>query len=55
MNLYKSEIVELKEIYTPDFKKEIVAFANTNGGTTSAPAFEGVIRMMIKNDRWRFI
>ncbi|WP_330601727.1 RNA-binding domain-containing protein [Anaerocolumna cellulosilytica] len=33
MNLYESETVELKEIYTPDIKKEIVAFANTNGGT----------------------
>lgn len=32
MKLYESETVELKEIYTPDFKKEIVAFANTNGG-----------------------
>ncbi len=32
MKLYKSETVELKEIYTPDLKKEIVAFANTNGG-----------------------
>ncbi len=33
MKLYESETVELKEIYTPDLKKEIVAFANTNGGT----------------------
>jgi ATP-dependent DNA helicase RecG len=33
MKLYESETVELKEFYTPDFKKEIVAFANTNGGT----------------------
>ncbi len=32
MKLYESETVELKEIYTPDLKKEIVAFANTNGG-----------------------
>lgn len=32
MRLYKSETVELKEIYTSDLKKEIVAFANTNGG-----------------------
>ena len=31
--MYESETVELKEIYTPDLKKEIVAFANTNGGT----------------------
>jgi len=23
----------VKEIYTPDLKKEIIAFANTNGGT----------------------
>ena len=33
MILYESESVELKEIYTPDLKKEIVAFANANGGT----------------------
>jgi len=33
MKLYESEAVELKEIYTPDLKKEIIAFANTNGGT----------------------
>lgn len=33
MKLYESETVELKEIYTPDLKKEIIAFANTIGGT----------------------
>ena len=33
MKLYESETVELKEIYTPHLKKEIVAFANTIGGT----------------------
>ncbi len=33
MKLYESETIELKEIYTPDLKKEIMAFANTNGGT----------------------
>lgn len=33
MKLYESETIELKEIYTSDLKKEIVAFANTNGGT----------------------
>lgn len=33
MELYETETVELKEIYTPDLKKEIVAFANTSGGT----------------------
>lgn len=32
MRLYETETVELKEIYTSDLKKEIVAFANTNGG-----------------------
>lgn len=32
MQLYESETVELKEIYTSDLRKEIVAFANTNGG-----------------------
>ncbi|MEW9124303.1 MAG: RNA-binding domain-containing protein [Thermotaleaceae bacterium] len=33
MKLYESETIELKEVYTSDLKKEIVAFANTNGGT----------------------
>jgi ATP-dependent DNA helicase RecG len=33
MNLFESEIVELKETYVADLKKEIIAFANTNGGT----------------------
>lgn len=33
MALYECEVVELKEIYTSDLKKEIIAFANTNGGT----------------------
>jgi ATP-dependent DNA helicase RecG len=33
MKLYETETVELKEIYTPDLKKEIIAFANTKGGT----------------------
>lgn len=33
MKLYESETVELKEFYTSEYKKEIVAFANTNGGT----------------------
>lgn len=33
MKLFESETIELKEIYTPDLKKEIMAFANTNGGT----------------------
>ncbi len=32
MKLYESETVELKAIYTPDLKKEIIAFANTSGG-----------------------
>ena len=32
MKLYESETIELKEIYTLELKKEIVAFANTNGG-----------------------
>lgn len=32
MSLYESEAVELKEIYTTDLKKEVIAFANTNGG-----------------------
>lgn len=32
MSLYESETVELKEIYTTDLKKEVIAFANTNGG-----------------------
>ena len=33
MRMNESETTELKEIYTPDLKKEVVAFANTNGGT----------------------
>ena len=33
MILYESETVELKELYTSDLRKEIIAFANTNGGT----------------------
>lgn len=33
MRMNESETIELKEIYTPDLKKEVVAFANTNGGT----------------------
>ncbi len=33
MLLQESEIVELKEIYVDDIRKEIIAFANTNGGT----------------------
>lgn len=32
MDLYESEDVELKEEYTPDLRKEIISFANTNGG-----------------------
>ena len=32
--MYKeSEIIELKREYTADIRKEIIAFANTNGGT----------------------
>jgi ATP-dependent DNA helicase RecG len=33
MKMYENENIELKEIYTSDLKKEVVAFANTNGGT----------------------
>lgn len=33
MKLYESETVELKEIYTQELKKEIIAFVNTSGGT----------------------
>ena len=33
MGMYESESIELKEVYTPELKKEVVAFANTNGGT----------------------
>lgn len=33
MRMHESETIELKEIYTPDLKKEVVAFANTSGGT----------------------
>ncbi len=33
MKFIENESTELKEIYTPDIKKEVLAFANTNGGT----------------------
>lgn len=33
MSMYESESIELKEVYTPELKKEVVAFANTYGGT----------------------
>ena len=32
MELHESETIELKEIYTPGIRKEIIAFANTKGG-----------------------
>jgi ATP-dependent DNA helicase RecG len=32
MRMYESETIELKEIYTSDLKKEVVAFANSRGG-----------------------
>lgn len=32
MRMHESETIELKEIYTSDFKKEVAAFVNTNGG-----------------------
>ena len=32
MKLHESETIELKQIYTSEIKKEIVAFANTKGG-----------------------
>lgn len=32
MKFHESETIELKEIYTPGIRKEIVAFANTKGG-----------------------
>ena len=33
MLFQESEFVELKEVYVDDIRKEIIAFANTNGGT----------------------
>lgn len=33
MRFLGSKRVECKELFTPDLKKENVAFANTNGGT----------------------
>lgn len=33
MKFYESAHIELKELYSADIKKEVVAFANTNGGT----------------------
>lgn len=32
MDFYESELVELKEIVVEDVKKEIIAFANCDGG-----------------------
>ncbi len=32
MRMYEGETIELKGVYTPGLKKEVVAFANTNGG-----------------------
>jgi ATP-dependent DNA helicase RecG len=32
MKYFENEVVELKREYTPDIKKEIIAFANTDGG-----------------------
>ena len=32
MNFKESSSVELKSIVNDDFKKEVIAFANTNGG-----------------------
>lgn len=47
MSLYESESVELKEVYTPEVKKEVVAFANTNGGTIYI-GVQGLKRQTIK-------
>ena len=33
MKYQENESVELKEVYVEDVRKEIIAFANTNGGT----------------------
>ena len=33
MAFYENETLEYKRQYTPDIKKEVVAFANTAGGT----------------------
>ena len=33
MHFEETEIIELKGIVTDDIKKEIIAFANANGGT----------------------
>lgn len=48
----ENDAVELKQGYVDDIRKEIIAFANTNGGTvyiaSSAPASDEAIRRMIK-------
>lgn len=59
MKFHESERIELKEIYTGDIKKKIVAFANTNGGIISSykntdvgPIFEnvkGAFRVVLPN------
>ena len=33
MFVHESDMVELKETYVDDIRKEIIAFANTSGGT----------------------
>ncbi len=33
MSFQENEITELEAIHTPDIKKEIIAFANTKGGS----------------------
>ena len=33
MELHESEVLELKDIVVEDIKKEVIAFANSGGGT----------------------
>ena len=52
MKYYESETVELKEILTLDIKKEIVAFANTNGGIIYIGiSNEGIIKGVENSDQ----
>ncbi|MGN6711850.1 hypothetical protein [Anaerocolumna jejuensis] len=49
MKLHESETIELRENFTSEFKNEIMAFANMNGGTTSATASEDAVRETLLN------
>ncbi|MDD5603311.1 MAG: putative DNA binding domain-containing protein [Eubacteriales bacterium] len=47
--LYESESIELKEIFTDDINREVVAFANTDGGTIYVGVDDNGYETGIKN------